>query len=100
MQFLFYLAQKELFQSILFSYELHGSDIHKRTIFITSYQLDPSGTPVPFSKSDLAVSSSEGGSDETTFSAFRFGSFGSKLAPTDKEFDAPGFTDGPTYHSK
>ena len=55
---------------------------------------------MPFSKSDLAVSSSEGGSDETTFSAFRFGSFGSKLAPTDKEFDAPGFTDGPTYHSK
>jgi hypothetical protein len=96
MQFLFYLAQKELFQSILFSYELHGSDIHKRTILITSYQLDPSGTPVPFLKSDLAVSSSE----ETTFSAFRFGSFSSKLAPTDKEFDAPGFTDGPTYHSK
>lgn len=72
MQFLFYLGQKELFQSILFSYELHGSDIHKRTILITSYQLDPSGTPVPFLKSDLAVSSSEGGSDETTFSAFRF----------------------------
>jgi hypothetical protein len=44
--------------------------------------------PTPFPRSDLAVSSLEGGYDETTISAFRFGSFGSKLAPTDKEFDA------------
>lgn len=74
MQFLFYLAQKELFQSILFSYELHGSDIHKRTILITSYQLDPSGTLVPFSKSDLAVSSSEGGLDLMKQLSVPFGS--------------------------
>ena len=43
---------------------------------------------MPFSKSDLAVSSSEGGLDLTKQLSVP-GSFGSKLAPTDKEFDAP-----------